>query len=98
MHPKSELVFRFPGHKKKLLQYINSKSSKIKTNKLKKTHFNSMLRVFIEHYLHHSYKNNSDILFVKKKLPTKNPDEFFEIIESYLLKNPNPYNYPKYYI
>lgn len=98
MHPKSELVFRYPGHKKKLLQYINSKSSRINSNKLKKTHFNPMLKDFIESYLIDANEKKSEVFIFKKKLPTKNPDEFFTVLEQFLLKNPNPYNYPKYYI
>lgn len=98
MHPKSELVFRYPGHKKKLLQYINSKSSRINSNKLKRTHFNPMLRKFIETYLLDAKENKSDIFFFRKKGPLKNPEDFFEELDNFLLKNPNPYNYPKHYI
>ena len=98
MHPKSELVFRYPGHKKKLLQYINSKSSRISSNKLTKTHFRPMLRKFIEKYLLDAKENKSDIFFFRKKDPLKTPDDFFEELDDFLLKNPNPYNYPKHHI
>ena len=98
MHPKSELVFRFPGHKKKLLQYISSKSTRISTNKLKKTHFNPMLKRFFESYLLDAKENRPDVFFFKKKLPLKSSEEFFAELDKFLLQNPNPYNYPKHYI
>ncbi|MBT7609315.1 MAG: 3'-5' exonuclease [Bacteriovoracaceae bacterium] len=98
LHPKSELVFRFPGHKKKLMQYISSKSSRINANKLKKTHFSPMLRAFLESYLLEAKENKSDVFFFKKKLPLKSPDDFFDELDKFLLQNPNPYNYPKHYI
>ncbi len=98
MHPKSELVFRFPGHKKKLLQYINSKSVRINTNKLKKTYFNPMLGDFIQQYLSNPEENKPDVFFFKKKIPLKSPDIFFNQLEQFLMNSPNPFNYPKHYI
>jgi len=98
MHPKTELIFRYPGHRKKLIQYINSKSSRLSANKLKRPHFNPLLREFIDNYLINS-KNKGDELFIfKKSLPTKKQEEFFKELDDFLSKNSNPYNYPKEYI
>jgi len=95
---KSELVFRFPGHKKKLLQYINSKAGKLSNNKLKKTHYNPQYKAFIDSYLMDSKKTSKDIFLFKKSLPLKNAEKFYDELEGFLAKNPNAYNFPKDYI
>ncbi|MCO4792178.1 MAG: 3'-5' exonuclease [Bacteriovoracaceae bacterium] len=98
MHPKSELIFRYPGHRKKLLQYINSKSSRLSANKLKRPHFNPLLREFLESYLVDCKEKGKELFIFKKNLPFKKQDEFFKEFDEFLTKNPNPYNYPKDYI
>ncbi|WP_127714813.1 PolC-type DNA polymerase III [Halobacteriovorax sp. HLS] len=98
MNQKSELIFRFPGHKKKLIQYINSKSSKLSNNKIKSTHFLPQYKAFVDTYLM-SKKESEKILFIfKKGLPLKQTDQFFLDFENFFKKNPNNYKFPKEYI
>ncbi|MDD0853875.1 3'-5' exonuclease [Halobacteriovorax sp. GB3] len=98
LHPKSELVFRYPGHQKKLLQYINSKSKKMSNNKLRKIYYPIILKNFIENYINDCKKTKKDLLVFKKGVTKNSPDNFFSEIDSFLSQNPNPYNYPNEYI
>jgi DNA polymerase-3 subunit alpha (Gram-positive type) len=98
MHQKSELVFRYPGHKKKLIQYVSSKSSKMKANKLKKTHFPPQLKSFIDHYLIMKKETVSDLYIFDKGMINKSQEEFISELDAFLAKNPNPYHYPADYI
>lgn len=98
LNPRSELVFRYPGHQKKLIQYIVSKSNKMNSNKLKKIFFPPQLRNFIESYIADCKKTGKDLMVVKRGLVKNTPDDFFSELEKFLETNPNPYNYPKEYI
>lgn len=98
LNPRSELVFRYPGHQKKLIQYIVSKSNKMSTNKLKKFFFPPQLRNFIESYVADCKKTGRDMLVIKRGAAKNTPEEFFKDLEKFLKDNPNPYNYPKEYI
>lgn len=98
LHQKSCLIFRYPSHRKKLLQYISSKASRMSNNKLKKIHVHPTLKIFIDTYLKNSKDNKSDLFIFTKNSPQKNPDEFVNSLEEFLANNPNTYSYPKEYI
>ncbi len=96
MHQKSELVFRYPGHKKKLIQYVSSKSAKIKSNKI--THFPPQLKSFLDNYLLMKKETGMDLYIFSKSIMKKSSDQFIAELDEYLAKNPNPYHYPADYI
>lgn len=98
LHQSSGLILRYPSHEKKLLQYINSKASRIANNKLKKVHVHPALNVFIESYLKNTKEQKSDLFVFRKDEPQKNIKEFIKSLTIFLSKNPNTYNYPKEYI
>lgn len=98
LHVKNQLIFRYPGHKKKLIQYINSKSQRIGNNKLKKTHFHPLLKSFLEHYIDKIKEQQNSIFIIKKKQPLSKPDEFLSELDKFLTENPNSYQYPSEYI
>lgn len=98
MTPKSALVFRFPGHQKKLLQYINSKSSRISANKLKRTHFHPQLMEFIEQHVIHDQGHRPQLFIFKRQLAQKRSEEFLETLEKFISEHPNPGHFPKEYI
>lgn len=98
LHVKNQLIFRYPSHKKKLLQYINSKSQRLGNNKLKQTHFHPLLKSFIDHYLEKQKENDSKLFVFKKKKPMSRPDDFLKELDSFLSENPNSYQYPSEYI
>jgi DNA polymerase-3 subunit epsilon len=98
LHQKSCLIFRYPSHRKKLIQYINSKSSRMSNNKLKKIPIHPTLKIFVDTYLKNSKENKSDLFVFDKNIPNKSPDKFVSELEAFLANNPNTYNYPKEYI
>jgi DNA polymerase-3 subunit alpha (Gram-positive type) len=98
LNSKNQLIFRYPSHRKKLLQYINSKSQRLLNNKLKKTHYSPLVRIFIHNYLLKEQEKNQDLFFFKKKGPIQNPDDFSKSIDEFLLKSPNKLNYPADFI
>ncbi|MCR9205332.1 MAG: 3'-5' exonuclease [Halobacteriovoraceae bacterium] len=98
LHVKNQLIFRYPSHKKKLLQYINSKSQRLGNNKIKKTHFHPLLKSFIDHYLERLKAEDNKIFVIKKKKPLTRPEEFFSELDDFLSENPNSYQYPSEYI
>jgi len=95
---KNQLIFRFPGHRKKLIQYINSKSQKITSKKIEKDFTNPVLRSFIKHYLIQEKKNGKKILFVKKKSPLHGQEIFFQDIEQFMNTHSERCNYPESFI
>lgn len=98
LHQKSQLIFRYPSHKKKLLQYINSKSARMSSNKLKRVHYHPLLKEFIDNYLKTMKENSKDLFIFKKKHPLQKPDDFIKSLDDFLTKNPHSYNYPYEYI
>jgi DNA polymerase-3 subunit alpha (Gram-positive type) len=98
LHMKNQLIFRYPSHKKKLLQYINSKSQRLSNNKLKSPHFHPLLRSYIDHYLEREKESDSGLFIFKKKKPLNRPDDFLSELDSFLSQHPNSYQYPSEYI
>lgn len=98
MGPKSMLVFRYPGHQKKMLQFINSKSSRLKNGKLKRPHFHPQLKEFIDHYLKDDHENKKSVFLFSKNLPQKTPQDFLNELDNFIKKQPNPCHFPKDYI
>ncbi len=99
LHKDSGLIFRYPGHQKKLLQYINAKSTRMVNNKLKKARFNALLKNFIDKMLVEKKEElNSDLFIFDKRHAIKKSEVFIEKINQFSSDNPNPYKYPKEYI
>jgi len=95
---KSELIFRYPGHKKKLAQYINSRGNKAVNNKVRKVNVPPQLKEFIDCYMAKSQIENKEVFFFDKTIAIKKVDDFYEAFEKFFLKNKNIYNYPQKYI
>jgi DNA polymerase-3 subunit alpha (Gram-positive type) len=98
MGPKTMLVFRYPGHQKKMLQFINSKSSKIKTGKLKRPHFHPQLKEFIDHYLKDDHEKQKSVFLFSKGFAQKQPQDLLKELEDFIKRHPNPCHFPKDYI
>lgn len=92
------LTFRYPGHKKKLVQFLSSKATKINTGRIKKPYFFPPLKSFVENYLTEASEKESGMLFIKDSEIAKEPEKFYQTIESFLSSHPNTYEYPKKYI
>lgn len=96
---KNQLIFRYPGHQKKLLQFINSKAARLSNDKLKEAHYHPLFKDFLHHFLlMHQENDASESLIFKKSLPKNNQESFFQKIDILLSENTNTYRYPENYI
>ncbi len=95
LSPKNCLVFRFPGHEKKLIQFLNSKISRLQNKKVTPRPDSDE---FIYDYLRLAQTQNKDILFLDKDCLKMGPDHLFSKFEQFLKLNPNAFNYPQNYI
>lgn len=101
MSHRQELVFRYPGHKKKLIQYIVSKASKIAGGKIKRQSVHPQLKDFFDAYLYEIAQSKKNLYFFNKKQLGTNAqaqDLFFKDFDEFLRNNPNRYNYPRNYL
>lgn len=101
MSHRQELVFRYPGHKKKLIQYINSKASKLAGGKIKKQSVHPQLKDFFEAYLVEIANTKKALYFFGKKQvgkDTQTQEVFFKEFDEFLRNNPNRYNFPRNYL
>jgi len=98
LHVKNQLIFRYPSHKKKLLQFINSKAQRLSNNKMKSPHYHPLLNAFIQQYLILEKENVKGLFIFRKKKPQVKSEEFLEELDRYLSEHPNSYQYPSEYI
>ena len=94
LHQKLELVFRYPTHQNKLVQYINSKSARMAQGKIKRDHLNPMISNFLIQYL----KLNHDFLTINRQNIKITNTDIQESIEKFVTENPNNYDFPNNYL
>ncbi len=94
LHHKLELVFRYPTHQNKLVQYINSKSMRILQGKTKKDHLGVLVNNFLVEYL----KGERDFLTIQAVSQKITNNDIKDAIENFIAKNPNNYNFPQIYL
>ena len=94
LHHKVELVFRYPTHQNKLVQYINSKSARITQGKMKKDHLHPLINNFLEAYL----KGDRDVLTIQSSSQKISNIDIKDAIEAFIAKNVNDYNFPQIYL
>lgn len=94
LHHKVELVFRYPTHQNKLVQYINSKSARITQGKMKKDHLHPLINNFLEEYL----KGERDVLTIQSSTQKISNVDIKDAIEAFIAKNVNDYNFPQVYL
>ena len=94
LHHKLELVFRYPTHQNKLVQYINSKSARMAQGKMKKDHLNPMINNFLVQYL----KEKRDLLMINRQSAKITNADLKEPIEKFMSENPNNYDFPNIYL
>ena len=98
MGRKSGLIFRFPGHKKKLIQYLNSKSNRMQNGKFKKQVVSSALKEVFDVHVANCLLQDKEVFLFKRHNNFNDNENFFKNLDIYLSKNKNSYNYPKKYI
>ena len=94
LHQKLELVFRYPTHQNKLVQYINSKSARMAQGKMKKDHLNPMINNFLVQYL----KTSRDFLTINRQAAKITNAEIKDPIEKFMAENPNDYDFPNKFL
>ena len=95
---KHQLIFRYPGHQKKLVQYINSKVFKISNNKIKKVNLNTTFKYFLANFLLQVDVSNTPFIKISKSEIGKKPEIIIEKLDQFLKANPNDNDYPKKYL
>ncbi len=96
-HNKLQLTFRYPAHQKKLIQYINSKASRL--DKHLKNRVPAQLEDFYFSYLNQRHATvGHTLMMFPKSLPLKSCDTFFAELDKFLTNNIQTYRYPKDYI
>lgn len=98
MGKKSGLIFRYPGHKKKLIQYLNSKSSRLQNGKYKKQVVSATLKEIFDTYIAKCLTEDKEVMLLSRHSNFKENEKFFKNLEKFLTKNKNTYDYPKHYI
>ncbi len=94
LHHKMELVFRYPTHQNKLVQYINSKSIRVIQSKLKKDHLAPIMHNFLVSYL----ANSSEYLLIHASAHKIVNADLKEPLEQFIEKNPNDYHFPQIFL
>ena len=94
LHQKLELVFRYPTHQNKLVQYINSKSARMAQGKMKKDHLNPMISNFLIHYI----QQKKDFLTINRQTAKITNADIQGPIEKFISENPNSYDFPHTYL
>ena len=93
IRPKHQLIYRYPGHEKKLLQYIRSKSAHISRRKTPER--GHPLKTFIESYLLKHGPKNDDFFIFKKSTLNKNSKKFSQDLAKFVLRRRNTHSYPR---
>jgi len=100
---QNELVFRFPGHKKKFMQYITNQTRRFENmNKgLRKSCIIKPLWNFYGNYLLQLPKwpnNFAQTTLLSKNISKKDSEKFLQDFEDFSAKDLNPFGYPKNHI
>ena len=98
---KTEMIFRFPGHQKKIFQYIKTQHKRFKSTykENKRASLPKDLMAFINTYLLQTLKSDqSSFFFFDLNKEISNHEIFAEKINDFLAQNPNTYDYPNHHI
>lgn len=94
LHHKVEMVFRYPTHQNKLVQYINSKSMRIAQSKMKKDHLAPLINNFLAVYL----QSKKEYLLINRTSQKISNSDLQDPLDSFIGQNPNNYDFPRKYL
>jgi len=97
LHKKSGLIFRYPGHKKKLLQYAKSKHAKFKKNKHKKNGIDPQIQIFLMEFIQQSNLSSESILLFDG-FNLADSESLLEKLDSFSSNIKTTFNFPLEYI
>ena len=95
---KRELIFRYPGHNKRLVKYISSARFRRRTGESAEGEKRDRPKKFVYHYLNSAQSTPGQLFFADRRNVMRRTAGFFKVLDRFLAKNPNPYNYPENYI
>jgi DNA polymerase-3 subunit alpha (Gram-positive type) len=94
LYQKMELVFRYPSHQNKLVQYINSKSQRMGQGKIKTDHMPLVMKNLLFLYLIEG-KETLNIYRSNQKITSQ---DIKSILEQFVEANPNDYGFPQNFL
>jgi len=94
LHQKMELVFRYPSHQNKLVQYINSKSARLIQGKIKEDHIPKNLKNLMSLYL----IEKNEVLGLLKNNQKITTQDIKTDVENFIQNNPNNYGFPQNFL
>lgn len=99
--PFSQMIFKFPAHKKKLHQFLLNQINKFENQQKSKRKYyiqNDIKDIFISLF-HQSLKNQPDLFLDIKINEIKNNQKlYFDRIEKLSMGHPDHYHFPKKYL
>lgn len=98
LNTNSKAIFKFPGHKKKMLQYLKSAVHRFESNQKgrKKNQLHKDIKELIENYLSGERSNGqSNYLFLNRKDAKDSVDHLPIHIEKFLTENVDTYHFPQ---
>jgi DNA polymerase-3 subunit alpha (Gram-positive type) len=94
LHQKMELVFRYPTHQNKLVQFLNTKSARITQKKLKTDSLPLNAKNFMYVYL----TNKKACLVINRMNQKFATTDLKQSMDLYIQENPNDYEFPHIYL
>lgn len=94
----TKLIFKYPTHKKKLLQHLATQKKRFKTfqKEKKKLNMNKELIPILNNHLFHEFNNKkTNYFFITQDQLKKNEEELVKSLEDFCKKKNNVYLYPK---
>jgi DNA polymerase-3 subunit alpha (Gram-positive type) len=98
MHPQSELIFRFPGNKAKLLQFVNSRSGKPSFSKQNSGQNTIGFKDFLLQYIEVLKEKNIEAMIFSKNKVGSGQLDFLINLEKFQHHEHASFNYPAHYI
>ena len=94
LHQKLELVFRYPTHQNKLIQYLNTKSTRLAQKKLK----HDILPVNVKNFLYSYLTQTNSCLLLTRSNQKFNTIDLKPLMDNYIAEHPNNYEFPQNYL
>jgi DNA polymerase-3 subunit alpha (Gram-positive type) len=96
----SELIFKFPSHKKKLTHFLQGQVNRFEAAKTQRRHqIIQEIKPLIEgHLMLEQNKKDTNYIFLKRQDLKKDQKLFFQAIENLVKNHPDPFHFPSRYI
>jgi DNA polymerase-3 subunit epsilon len=94
--PFSQLIFKFPAHRKKVTQFLTGQANRFEAAKAIRRHqLLPEVKPLVEAWLQQQAEANpSGALFLSRQIFKKDPKGFFTPVEKMVKNLPDPFNFP----